>query len=65
MWFCWETKARRLEMNKKYIKNILPVENNKGNEFFSKHRYDEINEILLKDFISHLNDTLLSLLTND
>ncbi len=52
-------------MNKKYIKNILPEENNRVNEFFSKHRYDEINEILLKDLINYLNDSPLSMLTND
>lgn len=56
-------KARRLEMNKKYIKNILPEENVKVNEFFSKHRYDDINETLLKGLIIYLNDTPLSLLT--
>jgi hypothetical protein len=58
-------KARRLEMSKKYIKSILPEENNKVNEFFSKHRYDEINETLLKDLINYLNDAPVSLLTNN
>jgi hypothetical protein len=57
-------KARRLEMNKKYIKSILPEEGNKVNEFFSKHRYDEISETLLKDLINYLNDSPASLLTN-
>ena len=58
-------KARRLEMNKKYIKSILPEENYRVNEFFSKHRYDEINETLLKDLINYLNDSPVSLLTNN
>jgi len=58
-------KARRLEMSKKYIRSILPEENNKVNEFFSKHRYDEINETLLKDLINYLNDAPVSLLTNN
>ena len=57
-------KARRLEMNKKYIKSILPEESSKVNEFFSKHRYDDINETLLKDLINYLNDSPVSLLTN-
>lgn len=52
-------------MNKKYIKNILPEKNNKVSEFFSKHRYDEINETLLKDLINYLNDASVSLLTTN
>ncbi len=58
-------KARRLEMSKKYIKSILPEETNKVNEFFSRHRYDEINETLLKELISYLNDSPISMLTNN
>jgi len=57
-------RARRLEMKKKYIKEIIPEEKYKVDEFFSKHRYDLINETLLKNLIDFLNDQPESLLTH-
>lgn len=56
-------RARRLEMRKKYLKEIIPEEKFKVDEFFSKHRYDVINETLLKELILFLNDQPQSLLT--
>ncbi|MBS1662198.1 MAG: carboxypeptidase-like regulatory domain-containing protein [Bacteroidetes bacterium] len=57
-------KARRIEMKKKYIKDILPEDANRVNQYFSKHRYDPIDEALLKDLILFLNDAPVSLLTH-
>ena len=57
-------RARTLEMNKKYIKAIIPEEKIKVDEFFSQHRYDVINETLLKELIEYLNDSSRSVLTH-
>ena len=56
-------RSRRLEMRKKYLKEIIPEEKIKVDEFFSKHRYDAINETLLKELILFLDDQPRSLLT--
>jgi len=56
--------ARRLEMKKKYIKNIIPEEKFRVDVFFSRHRYDIINETLLKELILFLNGQPQSLLTH-
>lgn len=58
-------KARRLEMKKKYIKEILPEESIRVNQFFDKHRYDAIDETLLKQLITYLNESPVSLLTHN
>lgn len=57
-------KARRIEMKKKYIKDILPEDALRVNQYFSKHRYDPIDESLLKDLVLFLNDAPVSLLTH-
>ena len=56
-------RSRRLEMRKKYLKEIIPEEKFKVEDFFSRHRYDVINETLLKELILFLNDRPQSLLT--
>jgi len=56
-------RSRRLEMKKKYIKELIPEEKIKVDQFFSIHRYDPIDEILLISLINFLNDTPRSLLT--
>ncbi|MBS1604899.1 MAG: hypothetical protein JST42_19700 [Bacteroidetes bacterium] len=56
-------RARRLEMRKKYIREIIPEEKFRVGEFFSKHRYDVINEALLKELILFVNDQARPLLT--
>lgn len=56
-------RARRLEMRKKYLKEIIPEEKARVDVFFSKHRFDLINEVLLKEFILSLNDQPQALLT--
>jgi len=59
-----EGKARSLEMSKKNIRSILPEQIERINQYFSQHRYEIVNETLLKDLINYLNESSISLLTH-
>jgi hypothetical protein len=48
-------KAGILELKKKSIKEVFEMEKEKTNQFFTKHKFDDLDDGFIRNFINYLN----------